>query len=79
MKRLDRFDTIAWRSMAAVIYGQRHIPRVAALLRREHAQVVRLVQRERLDDSTTNAEDVAYNTAIDNVLAALARRKAGKA
>ena len=86
MKKPDRFDTVARRNLEVVVYGARHIPRVAALLRREHAAVVRLINKQlrfiavRSLDNKVMVKDQIDGAWIlrKTLLAALSKRKAGK-
>lgn len=46
----------------------------AALLRREHRAIVRMVRGEKVSGETGTEGDIAYNQAIDDILAKLKAR-----
>ena len=74
MKKPDRFDLIAQDELAAPWELNAH--RLAMLLRREQTRVVRLIRRQ-LYKRPPGVQAIAYEIALHDILAALAKRKKG--
>ena len=84
MKHPDAFEQMVENERLAATIGisQTSVLRcddAITLLRAYHRRVVRMVQNEKVDAESTGEEsDRAYNSACDDILAALNRMQKGK-